>query len=63
MLAPVVRPEGAQMGVWAAISVYIDSAERLRGWARWAAGAAIWLAFGAICVAPLALAYACGRAA
>lgn len=47
--------------VWARIAGYIDAAERLRGAARWLAGAAVWGLFAAACVAPMACAYMCGR--
>jgi hypothetical protein len=39
------------MGVWARIAVYIDAAERLRGWARWLAGACIWGVFALVMLA------------
>lgn len=37
--------------VWLRIATAIDAAERLRGWGRWLAGAAVWGAFTLVCAA------------
>lgn len=48
--------------IWLRLALAIDASERLRGWARWLAGAAIWGAFAAVCAAPMVCAYLVGRA-
>ena len=37
--------------IWLRLAVAIDSAERLRGVARWMAGAAVWILFALVMAA------------
>ena len=49
------------MGIFARLGAYLDASEALHGAARWCFGAALWLAFAAICAAPMACGYLLGR--
>jgi hypothetical protein len=48
-------------GIWARLGAAVDVAERLHGVWRWCAGALLWLAFAAVCAAPMVCAYWLGR--